>query len=74
IAAVERGPKLLLMTDVLPGRTITCAPQMRDDVIRATADIIYRDQLVVCDGNLLTAQGTEDLPEFMRTLIAKFGN
>jgi protease I len=73
IAAVGRGPKLLLMTDVLDGRAITCAPQMRDDVIHTVAPIEYRDLPVVHDGNLITCQGTEDLPRFMRTLIHTYG-
>lgn len=73
IAAVGRGPKLLLMTGVLDGRTITCAPQMRDDVIHAVAPVEYRDLPVVHDGNLITCQGTEDLPRFMRTLIHAYG-
>ncbi len=74
VGAIERGPKLLLMTGVLEGRAITCAPQMRDDVIHAVASIEYRDVPVVHDGNLLTCQGTEDLPHFMRTLLAEYGN
>jgi putative intracellular protease/amidase len=73
IGAVGRGPKLLLMTQVLDGRAITCAPQMRDDVIHAVAPIEYRDVRVVQDGNLLTCQGTEFLPQFMRTLVATYG-
>jgi protease I len=74
IGAVERGPKLLFMTGVLDGRTITCAPQMRDDVLNAVAPVEYRDAPAVRDGNLLTAQGTEDLPLFMQTLLAAYGN
>jgi protease I len=73
IAAVGRGPKLLLMTGVLDGRAITCAPQMRDDVIHAVAPVEYRDLPVVYDGNLMTCQGTEDLPQLMRTLIHAYG-
>ncbi|MBN1934992.1 MAG: DJ-1/PfpI family protein [Anaerolineae bacterium] len=69
IGAIERGPKVLLTTGMLEKRVITCAPQMRDDIIYAVADIEYLDKPVVCDGNLLTAQGTNDLPQFMRTLI-----
>ncbi len=70
IGAVERGPKLLFRTGVLEGRVITCAPQMRDDVLQAVTAVRYSDEPVVRDGNLLTAQGTEDLPQFMRALIA----
>ena len=73
LCAVGRGPKLLLMTGVLEGRTITCAPQMRDDVTHAVTPITCQDEPLVHDGNLLTCQGTEDLPQFMCTLIAEFG-
>ena len=73
IGAVERGLKLALTTGVLDGRAVTCAPQMRDDVIHAVAPIEYRDVPVVRDGNLLTCQGTEDLPEFVQALVAAYG-
>ncbi len=73
IAAVERGAKLLLLTGVLDGRAMTCAPEMRDDVRYAFAPIEYQDVPVVRDENLLTCQGTEDLPALMRLLIAEYG-
>jgi protease I len=73
IGAIERGSKLLFMTGVLDGRTITCSPYMQDDIIHAVTPVEYQDAPVVQDGNLLTAQGTEDLPLFMRTLIEQFG-
>ena len=73
IGAIERGPKLLAGAGVLDRREITCAPQMRDDIIHAVADIRYRDEPVVHNGNLLTCQGTENLPAFMRTLLNAYG-
>ena len=73
LGAVGRGLKVLLTTGLLDGRTVTCAPQMRDDVIQAVAPITYQDAPVVLDGQLLTCQGTEDLPQFVSTLIAQFG-
>jgi protease I len=73
IGAVERAPKLLFFTGALEGRAMTCAPQMRDDIIQAVIPVEYRDDPVVQDGNLLTCQGTEDLPDFMRTLLAEYG-
>jgi len=73
IGAVERGPKLLFFTGALDGRAMTCAPQMRDDILHGVTPVTYRDEPVVCDGNLLTCQGTEDLPGFMRTLLAEYG-
>jgi protease I len=73
IAAVGRGLKSLLTTGLLQGRTVTCAPQMRDDVVQSLASIEYRDVPVVLDGQLLTGQGTEHLPQFVSTLVAAFG-
>ena len=69
IAAVGRGPKLLLSAGVLGGRRITCGAQMRDDVLHAVADVEYEDARVVRDGNLFTCQRTEDLPLLMRRLV-----
>ena len=60
IAAMERGPKILLSAGGPPGRSLICSPEMRDDLVAAGID--YRDQRLVRDGNPLTCQGTEDLP------------
>ncbi len=65
IAAIERGPKILLSAGILPGRTVTCSPEMRDDLLAAGID--YRDEALVRDGYLLTCQGTEDLPLWGRS-------
>ena len=73
VGAVGRGPKVLLTTGVLDGHAITCAPQMREDVVHAIAPVEYRDAPVVVDGTVLTCRETEDLPEFLRTLIAEYG-
>jgi protease I len=73
IGAVERGPKLLFFTGALEGRAMTCSPHMRDDIVQAVIPVEYRDVPVVCDGNLLTCQDTEALPEFVRTLLAEYG-
>jgi protease I len=67
IAAIERGPKILLSAGILAGRTATCSAEMRDDLI--AANVVYRDEPVVRDGNLLSCQGTEDLPEWGRAWI-----
>jgi protease I len=60
IAAIERGPKILLSAGILSGRTVTCSAEMRDDLIAAGID--YRDERLTHDANLLTCQDTEDLP------------
>jgi len=64
IVAIERGPKILLSAGILSNRTVTCSAEMRDDLI--AAGIGYRDEPLVHDGNLLTCQGTEDLPSWGR--------
>jgi protease I len=64
IVAIERGPKILLSAGILSNRTVTCSAEMRDDLIAAGFD--YRDEPLVHDGNLLTCQGTEDLPSWGR--------
>jgi len=70
IAAIERGPKILLSAGILPGRTLTCSAEMRDDLIAAGID--YRDEPLVRDGNLLTCQGTEDLPSWGRNWMERW--
>jgi protease I len=67
IAAVGRGPKLLLSAGVLNGRRSVSAPEMRDDLLASGVD--SPDQPVLQDGNLLSCRGTEDLPSFMPLLI-----
>ncbi len=67
IVAIERGPKILLSAGILSGRTVTCSAEMRDDLIAAGID--YRDEPIVRDGNLLSCQGTEDLPEWGRAWL-----
>jgi protease I len=64
IVAIERGPKILLSAGILSDRTVTCSAEMRDDLIAAGID--YRDEPIIHDGNLLTCQGTEDLPTWGR--------
>jgi protease I len=68
VAAIGHGPQLLISAGVLDGRTVTCAPGIRDDVRMAGAH--YRDEAAVRDGNLLTARGPDDLPNFCLRLVA----
>ena len=67
IAAICHGPQLLISAGVLNGRTVTCAPSIRDDVRAAGAN--YRDEAVVVDGSLLTSRGPDDLPQFCHQLV-----
>jgi protease I len=71
VAAVCHGPQLLISAGSLNGRTVTCAPMIRDDVKAAGAS--YRDEAVVVDGNLITSRGIDDLPQFCHQIVAILG-
>jgi protease I len=71
VAALGLGLQLLISAGALGGRSVTCAPVIRDDVRAAGAT--YRDEPVVGDGNLLTGRGGDDLPEFCKQLLVALG-
>jgi protease I len=71
VAAIGHGPQVLISAGGLDGRTVTCAPGIRDDVRAAGAN--YRDEAVVRDGDLLTGRDGDDLPEFTRALVRQLG-
>jgi protease I len=52
---------------VLKGRTMTCTPGIKDDVVNAGAE--YVDRPVVVDGNLVTARRPPDLPAYGQALV-----
>jgi protease I len=56
---------------VLKGRTMTCTPGIKDDVINAGAT--YVDEPVVVDGNLVTARRPPDLPQYGPALVDALG-
>jgi protease I len=68
VAALGRGPQLLISAGVLAGRQVTCAPSIRDDVRAAGGN--YRNLPLATDGNLITARGVDDLPPFCRQLVS----
>lgn len=68
IAAICHGPWLLCSTSGLKGKKATCFFAIKDDVINAGAS--YVEGEVVRDGNLITARKPDDLPAFMRTILA----
>lgn len=70
VAAICRGPQVLISAGVLPGRTVTCLAGIRDDVRLAGAR--YRDKPVVTDRNLVTSRVPDDLPAFNQAIVALF--
>jgi protease I len=71
VAAIGHGPQLLLSAGALDGRSSTCDPGIRDDIRIAAG--AYRDEGVVVDGNLITARGNDDLPEFCEQIVMALG-
>lgn len=67
VATICHGPWILISAKILTGRTLTCTPGIRDDVINAGAN--YIDQEAVRDGNLVSARRPPDLPAFCRLII-----
>ena len=67
VAAICHAGWMLASAGVLNGKTATCVPAIRDDVVNAGAT--YVDVEVVQDGNLITSRTPTDLPAFCRTII-----
>lgn len=53
---------------ILAGRRVTSWPSIADDLTNAGA--LWEDAEVVVDGNLVSSRKPDDLPAFMRALIA----
>ncbi len=71
IAAICHGPWLLASAGALRGKRATSYFMIRDDVRNAGAE--YVDEEVVESGNLVTSRTPNDLPAFMRALLARLG-
>lgn len=68
VAAICHGGWLLCSAKVLQGKKVTSFSAIRDDVENAGATWV--NQEVVRDGNLITSRTPDDLPAFLRTIIA----
>ena len=66
IGAICHGQWLLVSADVIKGRRISCSGDMADDVRNAGATFARK---CVKDGNIVTAEYFDYLPELMRLLI-----
>ena len=67
IVAVCHGPWVLVSAGVLSGKRVTGSVGVRDDVTNAGAE--YIDMPAVRDGNIVTARGPNDLPDFCGEII-----
>lgn len=67
IAAMSHGALLLVSTGLANGRTLTCWPGVRDDLVNAGAT--WCNQEAVRDGRLLTSRTPQDCAAFARELV-----
>lgn len=56
---------------ILKGRTATSYPSIKDDVVNAGCR--WEDKSMVHDGNFVSSRNPEDLPDFMKGILAFFG-
>lgn len=68
VAAICHAGWMLASADVLKGKTVTSFFAIKDDVVNAGARWV--DEEVVVDGNLVTSRTPDDLPAFLRAIIA----
>ncbi|MFI9603408.1 type 1 glutamine amidotransferase domain-containing protein [Streptomyces sp. NPDC052043] len=68
LALVCHAGWVAVSAGILPGRTVTSVAAIKDDL--ANAGAVWKDEPVVVDGNLISAQLPRDLGPWMRALIA----
>lgn len=68
VASICHGAWVLVSANILNGKKATCFFAIKDDIKNAGAN--YIDEDVVVDGNLITSRVPDDLPAFMRNIIA----
>lgn len=68
LAAICHGPWMLCSAKCLKGRKVTGFFAIRDDVENAGG--IWEDAACVRDRNLVTSRTPDDLPEFMKGIMA----
>lgn len=68
VASICHGPWVLASAEILKNRRVTCFEAIRDDVIHAGA--LYEDAATVVDHQLVTARVPNDLPTFMKEVLA----
>lgn len=68
VAAICHGPQILISAGLMQGRTATSTPSVADELKEAGAH--YRDQEVVVDDKLITSRRPDDIPAFVREILA----
>ena len=69
LAAICHGPWVLCSTNALRGRNATGYRSIRDDMTNAGATFV--DAEVVVDGHVITSRTPDDLPAFLKAILAQ---
>ena len=72
VAAICHGPALLIEADVVAGRKLASASSLTKDIQNAGGEPV--DQPVVVDGDLITSRTREDIPVFIKRILAEFSS
>jgi protease I len=68
VAAICHGPHVLISAGVVHGRRVAAVIALKDDLTNAGATFV--DAEAVRDGNIISARTPDDLPAFMREVLA----
>lgn len=68
VAAICHAGWMLASADIVNGRTVTSFFSIKDDMAHAGANWV--DEEVVVDGKLITSRKPDDLPAFMKAILA----
>jgi len=69
VAAICHAGWMLASAEIVKDRTVTSVFAIKDDLIHAGANWV--DQEVAVDGKLITSRKPDDLPAFMKAIIAE---
>jgi len=67
VAAICHGPQLLIETMMISGKEMTSFPSLKTDL--QNAGVIWVDEEVVVDEDIITSRSPKDLPAFNAKLI-----
>lgn len=68
VAAICHAAWVPISAGIVKGKTMTCFSAIKDDLVNAGAEFV--DRSVVVDGNIITSRTPDDLPDFLRAIIA----
>jgi protease I len=71
VAFICHAGWLPISAGIVKGRKVTSFPAIRDDMVNAGGE--WLDAPVVVDRNMITSRKPDDLPAFMKAVVAFFG-